>query len=246
MGLLSRFLGDDQKLSRPNFNRYRHIELNFSGNKLRFIDAKHTAMYPLNTWPENIDIYNADKLNGSEAGDYAKLFYVRGWALRGRNQSSVGSCNLESLIFYFPNSYSKDINCFNKKDIEFELIKYAHNTWSRNNDGANLGSLGSGDHIYPIDSTGFSYKKINKITWCCFTSQYKGDSPEIVYATPISKNHILINRFSLEAHGSYKFYSPETNLEQTSYDVMHDFMDQYHIELSPRSVSERSEVDDPI
>ncbi len=246
MGLLSRFFGDDHKLSRPDFNRYRHIELDFSGNKIRFIDAKHTAMYPLNTWPENIDIYNTDKLNGSDAGDYAKLFYVRGWALRGRNQSSVGSCNLESLIFYFPNSHSKNINCFNKKDFELELIRYCHDMWGWNNRGSKMGSLGSGDHTYPVKSSELSYKKINEITWCYFTSQYKGDSPEIVYATPISKNHILINSFSLQAHECYHFYSPETNLEQTSYDVMHDFMDQYHIELSPRSVSERSEVDDPI
>ncbi|WP_225667702.1 hypothetical protein, partial [Thalassolituus oleivorans] len=128
MGLLSHFLGDDQKLSRPNFNRYRHIELDFSGNKIRFIDAKHTAMYPLNTWPENINIYNTDKLNGSDVGDYAKLFYVRGWALRGRNQSSVGSCNLKIIIFYFPNSYSEDINCFNKKDLELELMVSAQTT----------------------------------------------------------------------------------------------------------------------
>lgn len=247
MGLLDRFFGNDLKLTRPDFNRFEHIELDFSGTKLRFKDAAHSAMYPIDVWPEDIDIYNPDSLNSESDGSYGKRFYVRGWDFLGEKNKARGGCSIDSLLFYFPEKYPEPISCFSKNILEQEVLEYCHDVWGWKNPGSSLGSLGSeGNTVYPVNPSELSFVEINKTTWCRFTSQWKGNPPEILYACPLSKNHILINSFTTSAYGGVDFYSPETNLEQTCYDVINDYMSEFYIELSERSKQERAQAKGPI
>jgi hypothetical protein len=247
MGLLDRFFGDDKKLTRPDFNRFKPIELDFSGTKLRFKDAAHTAMYPINDWPEDMDIYSPDHLNLQEDGCYARRFYVRGWDFLGKKNRAKGGCSVSSIILYFPDKYSESASYFTRNIFEREVLEYCHDSWGGMNPGSSLGSLGpEGELVYPVGASDLSYMTINGVQWCRFTVQRKANAPTIVYACPISKHHIIINEFRLSAYGSLDFYSPETNLEQTCYDVVNDYMSEFFIELSPRAKAEKAEATDPV
>jgi hypothetical protein len=250
IGLLSKLFGtagNDLQLTRPDFTRFGHIELDFSGTKLRFKDAAHTAMYPINDWPEDMDIYSPNDLELQEKGHYAQRFYVRGWDFLGKKNRAKGGCSIDSTILYFPDKYPEAVSCFTRNIFEQEILEYCHRAWGGMNPGSSLGSLGpEGDYVYPVDASSLSYTTINGMQWCRFTAQRKADPPAILYACPISKHHIIINEFTLEAYGSLDFFSPETNLEQTCYDVVDDYMSEFYIELSPRAKAEKAEATDPV
>ncbi len=250
MGVLSKLFGtagNDLQLTRPDFSRFGHIELDFSGTKLRFKDVEHTAMFPINDWPEDLDIYNMDTLEAAKEGYYGRRFYVRGWDFFGENNEVRGGVKIGSFIFYFPQVYSENIECFTRKDFEHEILSYCNDVWGWQNPGSHLGSLGREiNYIYPITPSDLSYQSINGIHWCRFTAQEKGGAPNIVYACPISQRHIIINRFTLSAYDSTDYYSPETNLEQTCNDVVNEYMDEFFIELSERSQKERARAGDPV
>ncbi len=250
MGLLSKLFGtagNDLQLTRPDFTRFGHIELDFSGTKLRFKDVEHTAMFPINDWPEDLDIYGTDVLKEQKDGSYAKRFYVRGWDFFGEKNRARGGVKVGSFIFYFPDSYAADTDCFTRKDFEHEVLRYCNDVWGIQNPGSSLGSLGSEiNYVYPIKPSDFSYQSINGIKWCRFTPQKKGKAPTIVYACPISQHHILLNEFTLSAYDSTDYYSPATNLEQTCNDVVNEYMDEFFIELSERSKKERAQASDPV
>jgi hypothetical protein len=252
MGLLSKLFGtagNDLQLTRPDFTRFGHIELDFSGTKLRFKDVEHTAMFPINDWPEDIDIYNTDKdvFEKQKDGYYAERFYVRGWDFFGKNNEARGGVKIGSFIFYYPQAYSIDINCFTHKDFEHEILRHCDRIWGWQNPGSSLGNLGSEiNFVYPIKPSDLSYLPVNSIHWCRFTAQEKGGAPDIMYACPISQRHILLNRFTLSAYDSTDYYSPETNLEQTCNDVVNEYMDEFFIELSERSLQEKAQASDVV
>jgi hypothetical protein len=105
MGLLSKLFGtagNDLQLTRPDFTRFGNIELDFSGTKLRFKDVEHTAMFPINDWPEDLDVYNPDVLKLQEDGYYAERFYVRGWDFFGKNNEARGGGEDRQLYFLLP------------------------------------------------------------------------------------------------------------------------------------------------
>jgi hypothetical protein len=239
--------GNDQRLTRPDFNRFAHIELDFSGIKVRFKDAAHTAMFPINDWPTDMDIYDLKSLNDHKTGSYGKRYYVRGWDFYGKKNQARGGCKLYSLLYYFPAKHPEHISYFSRDVFERELIEFCHRRWGVQNPGSSLGDLGPEPrYVYPVNAAGLSYERINGTNWCRFTAQWKADPPKLFYACPISSRHLIINYFTLSAYDGLDFYSPETNLEQTAYDVVNDFMSEYFIELSPRSQAERAEAPNPV
>ena len=246
MGILDRFFGNDQQLTRPDFNRFKHIELDFSGTKIKFKDAAHTAMFPINDWPHDMDIYKPTSYEPSDNRRYAKRFYLRGWEFTGKSRRAHGGCRLSSQVYYHPDQTKDNAGYFKKEILEQQIYRYCHNMWGDQNKGSSLGNLGEAYYTYPIKSSDVSYQNINGTNWCRFSAERKGKPPEILYATPISKHHIIVNAFTLSAFGGTDFYSPETNLEQTCYDVVNDFMSEYFIELSPRAKAERAAVSDPV
>ena len=252
MGLLSRLFGeksDDRQLTRPDFGRFGHLEIDFSGTKLRFKDAAHTAMFPINDWPEDMDIYNTGVFEKQRDDSYAKRFYVRGWDFYGKKKAKArgGGVTASSFVFYFPLNNFKGIGLFEREVFEQEIFKYCHKIWGRQNPGSSLGSLGpEGEFVYPVDANGLSYQLINGVQWCRFTSQWRADPPEILFGCPISKHHMIINSFELSAYDGVDFYSPETNLEQTCNDVVNDYMAEFYIELSERARQEKAQASDPV
>ena len=251
MRLLSRLFGEkgnDLRLTRPEFDRFGHLELDFSGTKLRFKDAEHTAMFPINDWPEDMNIYNTDVFEKQKDGYYAKRFYVRGWSFYGeRKDKARGGVTVSSFVFYFPETYSDNTDCFQLGDFEHEILRYCNRAWGWQNPGSSLGNLGSEIYyVYPIESSDLSYQRINGIHWCRFTAQEKGRAPEISYACPISRRHIIINSFQLSAYDGVDYYSPETNLEQTCTDIVNEYMAEFTIKLSERAQQERAQVSDPV
>jgi len=180
MGLLDRFFGDDKKLTRPDFNQFKHIELDFSGTKLRFKDAAHTAMYPINDWPEDMDIYSPNDLNLQEDGCYARRFYVRGWDFLGKKNRAKGGCSIDTTILYLPDKYPDAVSCFTRDIFEQEVLEYCQDAWGRSNPGSSLGNLGTEvNYVYPVVPSDLIYQSINAITWCRFTTQKKGAPPNI-------------------------------------------------------------------
>jgi hypothetical protein len=177
-----------------------------------------------------------------EDGCYARHFYVRGWDFLGKKNRAKGGCSIDSTILYFPNKYPEAVSYFTRNIFEQEVLEYCHDAWGISNPGSRVGSLGpEGDYVYPVDASSLSYTTINSIQWCRFTAQWKADPPTILYACPISKHHIIINEFPLLAYDGLDFYSPETNLEQTCYDVVNDYMSEFFIELSPCAMAEKAQ-----
>ncbi len=247
MGLLDRFFGDDLHLTRPDFSRFEHIELDFSGTKIRFIDAAHTASFPIHSWPSDLNIFSREVLEQFEDGTYGEEFYVRGWDFIGKKGKNRGGCSLQSFIYYFPDKHPENASYFSRSILEQELIEHCHILYGVENPESRLGFAGTQvNYRYPVDASGFHYQELNGTNWCRFVAQYKGDPPIVQYAIPITRHHILLNVFKFYAYDGLDFYSPETNLEQTCNDVVHNIMSSYYVELSSRSQAERALADDPV
>ena len=243
MGILNFFLGDNLNLRRPDFTKYNHLELNFSDNMIRFVNSKHTAMIPVNTFPSDLNIYDESIYPSGADGVLSKHFYTVGWEFKGRGESP-GGITLKTYLIYYTDSYLGGTNCFELNTLHNELLKYCHAIWGDLDESPAIGQKGSGSYIYPMSSKDFQREEINGSTWSKFSGYFKSNPPVISYATTLSKNHIIINAFRFDEYESeFSFYGPETNLEETCYSVMNDFMSKYFIELSPRSLKEKSEAE---
>lgn len=232
MGMLDKLFGSDLDLKHPDFERSPAVEIDFSGTKISFKDPKHTAMFPINDVPRDMDIYDQGNFEEQDDGSFADRFYVKGWNLFGRHNKAHGAVRLNGLIKYYPALISSD-NCFDKKSFQREIIQFAHRSWGWQNEGATLGSLGSGERKYPVSADELKFLNFTNVVWCHFSSKVKEKPPTIVYATPVSSAHIIFLEFIIDTYKGLRFYdAKKSNIKQASYQVIEDFMNNFHIELS--------------
>jgi len=242
--LLDKLLGSDKDLKGPNLARAPWLALDFSGTKLRYRDPMHTAMFPVNTFAEDRDIYNPDGYERQKRGHLARQFYIKGWDFKGR--ACRGGVRLSGRLFYYENELGKNFNCFEKADFEQQIFEFCHAVWGWLNETEKVGDLGTKRYIYPIDSRDLDYLDINGTRWCYFASQAKGSPPEIEYACPLSSHHILLLYFTLQGYSGTDFYSPETNLEQVTFQYVKDFMANFYIELSDEAKAQQAVAKQPL
>jgi len=239
MGILSFFTGDNLNPKRIDFNKFGHIELDFSGNKLRFIDAMHTANFPVDVWPSDIDIYDENQLEKQKRGHYAIRYYSRGWNLKGKGRYPIGGVTLSSILINIPDDILGNKNLFNEKVLNKYIFEQIDTRWVQlepeTSNNTNL--------IYPRESSQLKKVVINNNQWTVAKIQHNSDGPFHLCYIPISKNHYIYNEFCFSAYHGNQFYSPENNIEKNCYDIMNEFMDQYFIELSPRSLKEKAEAE---
>lgn len=243
MNILKSLLGSDSDLSHPEIKRFSDVVVDLSSNTLSLPDVKHTAMFPISVFPKDADIYDLTSFMDPKDNIYALRIYERGWAHKGYRGSSIGSTLVNVTLIYLPESLHPKINFFDRNDLEIEIIKFCHDAWAWNNEGAKLGSLGSADHIYPVKSEDLHYQEFNSTYWCVAKSEYHHEEPEYLFATPVSKNHFLLMDFSLQRHDGYKYYSPEHNLEEVTHQTMNDFMDRCVLRLSQKSLRDKAEAE---
>ena len=244
IGLLDKLLGSDQDLRGPDLDRAPWLDLDFSGTKLRYRDPMHTAMFPVNVFAEDRDLYDVTQYERQKEGDLARRFYVKGWEFVGRK--SRGGVDLSGRVFYFDNKLDANYSCFEKSIFEHEIFEFCHIVWGWQNESTQVGDLGKKLFLYPIDSSGLDYQDINKTRWCRFTAQVKGKPPEIHYACPLTSHHMLMMDFTLMGYGGTDFYSPETNLEQATLKYVEDFMANFYIELSDEAKAQKAAAKNPI
>ena len=72
MAFLDKFLGSDQALSQPDFDKAPTVDIRFSDIQLRFQDPAHTALYPIHDWPESMDIFDNRNYEKIENGRLMK------------------------------------------------------------------------------------------------------------------------------------------------------------------------------
>ncbi|TVZ38945.1 hypothetical protein P886_3331 [Alteromonadaceae bacterium 2753L.S.0a.02] len=222
--------GSDSKLKRPNFRYAPTVSLDFGECLLKFKNPDHTAMYPINVFPESFNIYDEKHYERQATGDYANKFYERGWRLFGKGNKSRGGIGVTGRIFYFPDEYKEGIDFYDKSCFTNILLFICHESWGFQNKGASLGSLGEGSYKYPIKQADFSVTTINDNTWFRFSAGIDGRPPEIGFATHLSPKHMLYFEFTLEAYRGLDFYSPETNMKEAAFGVVDEFMS--HVEIS--------------
>lgn len=244
IGLLDKLLGSDQDLRGPDLDRAPWLDLDFSGTKLRYRDPMHTAMFPVNVFAEDRDLYDVTQYERQKEGDLARRFYVKGWEFVGRK--SRGGVDLSGRVFYFDNKLDANYSCFEKSIFEHEIFEFCHIVWGWQNESTELGDLGKKLFLYPIDSTELDYQDINKTRWCRFTAQVKGKPPEIHYACPLTSHHMLMMDFTLTGYGGTDFYSPETNLEQATLKYVENFMANFYIELSDEAKAQQAAAKNPL
>lgn len=240
MRFLDWFIGSDTHLTRPCFANAPRINLNYSGFVLTLADAPHSASTPLVTTIESLDLHDPSRFGPDHNGDYTVLFYSRSWELWGRGSQSAGEVSVTGRILNFPEFQGKR-SCFQKEDYEAELLRFCQDVWGWQNEGANLEKRSAGQQIYlyPRKPEDLEYREISEKTWCMFTSQQKGQPPRVDFAIPITPEHILVFDFTLLAFGGRDFYSPETNLKETSFQIVEDFMSHVRVTLSPEAEAAR-------
>ena len=111
----------------PDLSNAPWLELDFSGNRLRYRDPMHTAMFPVSVFAENKDIYDVHQYERQKEGDLAELFYIKGWEFSGRANS--GEVRTSGRIFYFDNKLGGSYNCFEKPIFEHEIFEFCHIVW---------------------------------------------------------------------------------------------------------------------
>ncbi|TVZ38946.1 hypothetical protein P886_3332 [Alteromonadaceae bacterium 2753L.S.0a.02] len=232
MGLLDIFLGSDLNLKRPNFRYAPTVELSLGKCSLKFKNPDHSAMYPINVFPESFDLYDLGNYDPNGTGDYYKVFYERGWQLFGKSKKSRGGVGVVGNIFYFTEEFQKRIN-FKEIECFHDLLLFLCNDFwkSRTRNPEEITSEYSAFR-YPIKHDDFTVTHINQTAWTSFTAGASGKPPNIGYATPLTKNHILYFEFKLEAFQSLDFYSPETNLKECSFSIVDEFISNVEISQS--------------
>lgn len=241
--LLDKLLGSDKDLKGPDLDKAPWLELDFSGIKLRYRDPMHTAMFPINVFARDKNIYDVSQYERQKEGDLAKRFYVKGWEFYGRH--ARGGVDVSGRIFYFDDKVDAVYSCFEKSDFERDIFEFCHIVWGRQNKSERLGDLGTKLFIYPVDSEGLDYKDINQVRWCRFKVQSDGDPPEIHYACPLTSHHMLMLDFTLQGYDGTDFYSPETNLEEATLRFVEDFMANFYIELSGEAKAQQAAAKNP-
>ncbi len=242
--ILDKVLGSDLDLKGPNLDNAPWLELDFSGTTLRYRDPMHTAMFPVNVFAKDMNIFDVNHYEEQESGHQAMRFYIKGWAFTGRGRR--GGVDLSARVIYFSNKLGHDHSCFEKDSFEDEVFEFCHRGWGWQNESREVGDLGKKLFIYPVESTDLNYLKINGINWCHFSPQAKGKPPEVHYAYPLTAHHILVLKFTLLGYGATDFYSLETNLEQATLAFVDEFMANFYIELSPESKAQRAAAKNPV
>lgn len=242
--LLDKLLGSDLDLKGPDLEKAPWLELDFSGTKIRYRDPMHTAMFPVDVFAEDMDIYDGNSYEKQESGHLAMRFYIKGWAFIGRGRK--GGVDLSGRIIYLPNKPEYGYSCFEKQDFEDNIFEFCHRGWGWQNDSRKVGDLGNKLFLYPISSSDVAYEEINDTRWCRFFAQVKGKPPEVHYVCPLTSHHILVLNFTPLGYLGTDFYSPETNLEEACFRYIDDFMSNFHIELSEQAKAQQAAAKNPV
>ncbi len=247
MGILTAFLGSDLNLKRPDFKNSPVVSLDFSGTNIEFSDPAQTSMFPVQDWPNDLDIYDERCYEKQRGGDFAKRFYVKGWDLTGAKRQAKAGVKVSGILSFFSDEYAQTVkgamNCFNSSCFSYEVLRFCHDVWGGQNEAKDVGDLGNGLFSYPVESKELMYKDINGTVWCYFSFSVKGKAPKFIYATAVSKYHIIFNEFTITPYDDLDYFSPDTNLEVAANGVVDDFMAHYVINLSKTAESEKAQVE---
>jgi hypothetical protein len=246
MGWLHRFFKHDaaeKSLSRPDFATSPWVDIDFSGNRIKFRDPKHSANYPINARPHDLDIY--DDANFHEwAGSRSHEFYVKGWNFWDRPaKKNVGGVGVSGVIFNFKTTKPRAFNAFRREHLCQDILEICHDAWGEKNNAPALGDIGNGRYQYPVTSDQITGKSINGLYWYCASAQQKGHPPEIEYYLPLSAKHSILLHFDYYAYGDFDYYDPSLGLEELCQAVMEEFMQHFYVELSAQSLAEKQHAE---
>lgn len=241
MAFLERFLGSDQALSQPDFLNAPTVDIRFSDIQLRFQDPEHTALYPIHDWPVSMDIFDESNYEKIENDRLMKKFHDKGWNLMGRLNRKRGGVLVSGAIEKYTGGVATH-SYFDKQCFETYVLDYIHGSWGRQNKADKPGSLGEGPYVYPVTGAEFPYVKHNDVIWCHVEVYIPGKVPVGIYFTPITDNHILIYRIRFGVYNGLDFFSPETNIKEACYQVVGNFMNNFHITLSDETKKQQAQL----
>ena len=241
MAFLDKFLGSDQALSQPDFDKAPTVDIRFSDIQLRFQDPAHTALYPIHDWPESMDIFDNRNYEKIENGRLMKNFHSKGWDLKGRFNRERGGVIVDGSI----EKYTGDTGIhsyLDKKCFETYVMNYIQRNWGRQNKGAKPGSLGEGPYVYPVTGKELQYVKHNEVIWCHVEVYIPGKVPVGIYFTPITSEHLIVFRIRFDMYQGLDFFSPETNIKEACYQVVDNFMSNFHIAISDETKKQQAQL----
>ena len=232
----------DDNLTQPDFQEALSHTFNLSGTYLTIKHATHNAAYIVPRPQNHINILDVNSFEFKSEKYCSLNIYKRGWYLQGKKKRVVGSIMLSSYFGYFSDI---KVNLSNLNTFEKLIIEYCHDLLGELTDAPELGKIAEGGYIYPIDNSKICYQTINSINWANFTVSEKGKAPRFIYIAPISQHHWILIEFLTEG-GGYDFYSSASNLKQTCYDVVSNFMSHVHLKLSEESKAQQAQAKAPI
>lgn len=241
MRILSRLLGSNRELKVPDVNSAPWLEVDYSGNQLRFKNPPHTAMFPPRYAPIDTNIFDIKAepyKKGEHDSGYTLSFFTRGWSFRGARGKSIGGVRIHcSLCFYqkLPEKFS----LFEKDQFEETVIALSLRSWGWQNKGAKAGSLGTGSLVFPVLPSDLRYEVFNGNEWCRMEGGKPGTPAEYIYALALTSKHLLLVIINRETYNGIDFYSPETNIEAASNQFVSDFMNNFFITPSEEIKAQR-------
>lgn len=227
------------RLTRPDFSKSRKELFNFSDTAVEIADPKQTALISLHTSKNKIDIYSMGDDYLQKIGNYVQLVYKRGWDFWGKDADSKGGVICDMRVSYFPEKLIRNFNQFRIDDQVRSLLIHWFVVWGDEAGATKLGEKGKNKNfVYPTQKKDIEILDKQGIAWLKSKGTYKGEAPLVKYSIPLSAKHNLIISFEVHAYDGLDFHSTETNIKETTYSVINDFMERIKIKYSDKSLED--------
>lgn len=244
MGILHWLFGSDKNIKIPCVEKAEKVYVDFSGTRLQYSQPQNYSYSPSIFSPKEFNLSDVDLYTMEDDGSYAKVYARCSWNLYGRH--CCGGITAYQRILYLKNREGERFSCFNYRDSESEILKFCHAIWGRENQANVLGDGGTGLILYPLRSNDIAVKTINGIKWSTFSKAARGKPPEIYFAAPLSRHHLLLIDFVCSAYDDVDYYSPVTNLKEACERFIDEYMQHVFLELSDAAKKERAEALEPL
>jgi len=142
-------------------------------------------------------------------GNYVQLVYKRGWDFWGKDADSKGGVICDMRVSYFPEKLIRNFNQFRIDDQVRSLLIHWFVVWGDEAGATKLGEKGKNKNfVYPTQKKDIEILDKQGIAWLKSKGTYKGEAPT------------------------------ETNIKETTYSVINDFMERIKIKYSDKSLED--------
>ncbi len=228
MWLTEKIFGSDKKLSRPDINKSNRVSCNFSENYLNFLDPEQTSLTPYFEVVKKLELTEEKEFCKDSKGNLAKPFYQRGWDFFGKARSRVGGVYCIGTISHYSERGQGASNLFIQNSLLDIVVDWCCSFFEEENRSK----------IVHAAST----LRKNNVEWLVVQRVDSLGVTEIYYFSPLALNDLLVLSFRCEAYAGYDFDSPETNLKETCFQVVDEFINNFHIEYSEESKKAMAEA----